>query len=342
MMKPKHIYLSCCLFLITHFVSGQYQGGVGDGYVLYNSAISYLDGSSRTALFLGGSGNGYAIEKDSSIYLDGASSFGHFLGGGGDGFDYLRLTDYYLSGVSISDSYHGGEGDGSEFLSVRSQFLEGSVLSSTYQGGTGDGFNRETVGFRFLDGNIGCAIYKLVPGVTDSIVNGAYTQDIVVYYAFEPDGGELIVNDQSFPITGSPQIVKLTGLNPNGMPVDVTASFSDLPDCENTEYALFMAPDTTNTSAMVNVDAAKIKFSARPNPFLAKIHFSIELNRTELVDVALMTLNGQRIVTIFEGKVNGGQIRDITYPAHQLPQGVYLVRVEANGFVQYRKIVKLK
>lgn len=342
-MKTLHISLSITLFFITNIAFSQYKGGSGDGSVLFTSPLTYLDGSLRTALFYGGDGDGFAIGRDSSIYLDGVYSYAHYLGGNGDGFNIFRAKDYYVDGTTIGDSYRGGDGDGGETSAPGRQFLEGSILATAYQGGAGDGFDYDTISFRFLDGTKGCAIYNLVAGETDSVVNGTYSQDITVYYTFDPGVGNLIVNNQNFPITGSPQQVTLTGLNPDGMPVDVMASFSDLSDCNTTEFALFIAPDTSSSmSIYAAFGAPEVKFSSRPNPFSSEISFSIQMDRTGEITLDLMTFSGQMISSIYEGNVSGNQVHEVRYDGSQLPAGMYLGRLKTNGHVYYKKLVKLK
>ncbi len=70
-----------------------------------------------------------------------------------------------------------------------------------------------------------------------------YTQEITVSYANEPLSGQLEVNGQFFPITGSPQTVTLNGLVANGLEVSVTARFSANTVCSFTEASLFTSPE---------------------------------------------------------------------------------------------------
>jgi hypothetical protein len=343
MMKTKHISLSLTLLLITNFAIGQYSGGDGDGSNRFTTSLSYPDGSMISDLFQGGNGDGYSSDGDSLIYLDGSPAFTYLMGGNGSGADVFSALDYYVDGTTLGDSYGGGNGDGAnaDFLSL--QFLEGSRLEAAFGGGDGDGFDNDMISPRFLDGATGCAIYSLVAGKTDSVNNGTYSQRITVFYAFDPEVGDLIVNNQSFPITGSPQLVILTGLSPDGMPVDVTASFSALPNCKNTEFALFIAPDTTGSASIyTELGAPEVRFSSRPNPFSSQITFSVQMDKPEFISMDLMTFNGQKVATIYEGKINGKQTEEITYHARNLPQGMYLCRLQANGHVYYQKLVKLK
>ena len=90
----------------------------------------------------------------------------------------------------------------------------------------------------------GCNINSVAAGTQTPCdpVDNSYTQEVVITYSNSPATGTLDVNGQSFAITTSPQTVVLVGLNSDGLPVDVTASFSDDPACTATEVALFTAP----------------------------------------------------------------------------------------------------
>jgi len=69
---------------------------------------------------------------------------------------------------------------------------------------------------------------------------GTYDVRIEVAYTNAPTNGTLDVNGQAFPISASPQLVTLTGLPADGLPVDVFALFSADPACSNEVVALFM------------------------------------------------------------------------------------------------------
>lgn len=88
-----------------------------------------------------------------------------------------------------------------------------------------------------------------VQGVTTLFQTGCnpatntYTQQLEVTYENAPSTGSLVVNGVSFAITGSPQVISLSGLDSDGLPVDVNVSFSENPDCSLTLPALFEAPE---------------------------------------------------------------------------------------------------
>lgn len=106
----------------------------------------------------------------------------------------------------------------------------------------GDGVQ---TGVAFWEGTIPpCNIDQVVPVsqlACDPATNH-YAQTLSISYTSPPAGGDLIVNGQSFPIEGSPQLIALAELDSDGNPVDVNLSFSADPGCSNTFSAVFTAP----------------------------------------------------------------------------------------------------
>ena len=74
----------------------------------------------------------------------------------------------------------------------------------------------------------------------DSLTN-TYTQQVTLTYSDAPSTGNLVVNNQAFPVTGSPQTVTLTNLTANGAAVDISAYFSDESLCAYFQSAAFTA-----------------------------------------------------------------------------------------------------
>jgi hypothetical protein len=86
-------------------------------------------------------------------------------------------------------------------------------------------------------------VTTLVQTACNPITN-TYTQQLQITYENAPEAGNLVVNGVSFPITGSPQTVSLTGLNSDGADVDVVVQFSENLDCSLSVPALFTAPES--------------------------------------------------------------------------------------------------
>ena len=70
-----------------------------------------------------------------------------------------------------------------------------------------------------------------------------YTQDLIIEYDSAPNTGNLVVNGALYPLTGSPQGIILENLISDGLPVDVTVSFSEDTSCESIFPAVFTAPE---------------------------------------------------------------------------------------------------
>ena len=89
-----------------------------------------------------------------------------------------------------------------------------------------------------------CSIDMITAGTQTACDPAAndYDQEITITYTDEPGTGMLTINGQSYAITGSPQIINLTGLFADGNPVTVDASFDANPSCALVVPDLFTAP----------------------------------------------------------------------------------------------------
>lgn len=96
----------------------------------------------------------------------------------------------------------------------------------------------------------GCTLITVLPVSTSAcdVNTNTYSQDLKVIYEFQPGGGNLVINNQSFGITGSPQYVTLNNLTANGQAVNINASFSAEPACSFTQSAVFTAPPSCDFS----------------------------------------------------------------------------------------------
>ncbi|WP_367391734.1 hypothetical protein [Lewinella sp. LCG006] len=90
-----------------------------------------------------------------------------------------------------------------------------------------------------------CSITNLTVGAQSgcNATDNTYTQAITVFYQNPTMGGMLVVNGQSFAVTGSPQTITLIGLDSDGQAVDVTAEITGGDQCTLTANALFTAPE---------------------------------------------------------------------------------------------------
>ena len=107
-----------------------------------------------------------------------------------------------------------------------------------------------------------CAITAItsIPGTCDLATN-TYSIDVQVTYENAPTGTLTVTADgvtETVAQTGSPQTVTLTGLFSDGMPHDVTATFTDDPDCTLTETDSYQAPDNCGGAATCAIEFAAI------------------------------------------------------------------------------------
>ena len=89
-----------------------------------------------------------------------------------------------------------------------------------------------------------CSILNVTAGLQTPCnpVTNTFSQQLEITYENAPETGSLVVNGESFPISGSPQLISLSGLNSDAMAVDVDVHFSENPDCAWSASGLFTAP----------------------------------------------------------------------------------------------------
>ena len=117
-----------------------------------------------------------------------------------------------------------------------------------------------------------CEITAITPGAQTACdpATNTYSQEVTVTYANAPGSGDLVVNGQSFAITGSPQTVTLIGLISDSQLVDVTASFSADSTCSLTVPELFTAPAACSSPDNSKTRAAIARVIGGIDTLLAK------------------------------------------------------------------------
>ncbi|QQS29200.1 MAG: T9SS type A sorting domain-containing protein [Sphingobacteriales bacterium] len=170
------------------------------------------------------------------------------------------ITNTYSQEITVT--YENAPLGGNLMINGQSFAITGSPQTETLNGLVADGGN-VTVMAAFTDDTacnsvvndlftapancevvLNCAITDITAGtqsICDPLTN-TYTQEITVSYTDAPNTGDLVVNGQSFAVTGSPQTVTLNGLTADGLMVSVTASFSDDAGCNFAVDDLFTAP----------------------------------------------------------------------------------------------------
>ncbi len=78
-----------------------------------------------------------------------------------------------------------------------------------------------------------------------------------------------------------------------------------------------------------------------PNPFNAQTSITFDLVQSGAVTLKIYDMVGRSIVTLLNGSLDAGR-HIVSFDANKLPSGMYLYRLEANGFATQRKMLLLK
>lgn len=89
-----------------------------------------------------------------------------------------------------------------------------------------------------------CRILDVIAGTQTPCIaaSNSFTQELIVTYDKAPASGNLSVNGQQFPITGSPQSVILVNLDSDGLTRDVLAFFTEAQTCRFEKQSVFTGP----------------------------------------------------------------------------------------------------
>ncbi len=82
-------------------------------------------------------------------------------------------------------------------------------------------------------------------------------------------------------------------------------------------------------------------YDTYPNPFNATAVIEFSLERASFVVLEIFDVNGRRIFRDAPGLISAGEHR-LRWDAGQMPSGLYILRVTANGFSQSRKMVLIR
>ncbi len=78
-----------------------------------------------------------------------------------------------------------------------------------------------------------------------------------------------------------------------------------------------------------------------PNPFNAQTSITFDLVQGGAVALTVYDMVGRRIATLLDGSLDAGR-HIVSFDADKLPSGMYLYRLEVNGFATQRKLLLLK
>ena len=163
-----------------------------------------------------------------------------------------------------------------------------------------------------------------------------YTQELTFEYKTNPGSGTLIVNGQSFPITGSPQTITLTGLNSDSAKVDVTAYFSD--DTENPFFKdnSFYAPERCSFLS-ISESVSMSEMNIYPNP--SGGIFMIDLKEFKLGQQTLevYSSDGKLVKSITINISSSQYVQEIDLS--KFAKGAYILQIKNEGNIHMEKLI---
>ncbi|MCD6417565.1 carboxypeptidase regulatory-like domain-containing protein [bacterium] len=98
---------------------------------------------------------------------------------------------------------------------------------------------------------------------------------------------------------------------------------------------------TTDIEVHSNVKPAALSIVAAPNPFNASCDITFDLPKFAVADVSVFDVNGNRVVTLYHGALDGGRYT-IRWDAQDVPSGNYIVKLNAEGFSSSTRVTLVK
>jgi hypothetical protein len=97
---------------------------------------------------------------------------------------------------------------------------------------------------------------------------------------------------------------------------------------------------TENTTAVNNIEASTLSFSAFPNPTHDNLNVKFTLPEPSSTEMDLIDMNGNKVGNLFPGEEMSGEVSK-SFDLSSYQKGIYFLRLNVNGNYTLQKIVKL-
>ena len=173
-----------------------------------------------------------------------------------------------------------------------------------------------------------------------------------VYYPTQSGNGEIIFQYKMAEEPGASTI----GIEDNTETIGLQYAFDGIYDITATEvrneYAIKF---TTNTPTVVSVEDGDETYSIPdnfvleqnyPNPFNPETRINYSIPEQAYVKLCIYDINGILVKTLYEGNQSAGKYQTVwdgeSSSGVKVGSGVYFYRIQANSFIQTRKMILLK
>ncbi|MGX5819498.1 CBM96 family carbohydrate-binding protein [Chitinophaga lutea] len=165
--------------------------------------------------------------------------------------------------------------------------------------------------------------------VTDSIPRW-YTWDVTGYVNAERAAGRNTVSFAMLPITISTPILSFNSKEAAGNAPQLVVTHS-------TESLLNL--QAMKGDAEVDMDKPAAEVESYPNPFDETLYVAYSLKQESRVRLSLVDMSGKTAAVLKDERQSAGRHR-ATYAAGKLPSGIYILRLDVNGRIFTKKLMK--
>lgn len=139
-----------------------------------------------------------------------------------------------------------------------------------------------------------CSIDNIGIGATTNCdpVSNTYSKTFIISYTAPPATGQLLVNGEFFPITGSPQSVTLNNLAANGNPVDVFAAFTAQTNCSALTQAAYTAPNGCSTPQPCAITGVTVGAQSSCDPIVGTYSQTLTITYNNPPATGELSVNG--------------------------------------------------
>jgi len=325
-----------------------------------------IDSNGNKSLFKSGFGYAFSATIYGNTYYISSSKYvkGFDLTTGNQVFNLYISPAHQLDGMTtdtngflyVTDAHYSGTGD--QIFKINLQTSSYSVFANA-SSGIADmpqdlwydkPNNRLLIVYAFTNSpihaiNLSDSTISTVLISTPGIIDGIEMDNNGNYYLTCWTTNSLIKYDHNFSV---PPVTLLSGLNgPSNLGYDKVHNLLAVP-VFNSDTVIFFPLSSIGIKKeeTIYLQSTFELFQNYPNPFnpVTTIRFGVPgngMNKSVPVSLRIFDINGKEISVLFKGILNSG-VYSYTFNAQNLPSGVYIYRIETNGFSKSMRMTLIK